>query len=146
MRPADLVLLAIDAAEHPLQPVQLQKALFLLEERTPKELLDVGLRYKFKAYDYGPFSADIYFDAEILEREGLISIRRPPASRYKEYSITEQGRSVAAGIRGQLNSSVGGYLAELVAFTQKLSFNQLVNSIYQLYPAMKANSVFQDRT
>src|SRR5439155_6656754 len=48
------VLLALLAAEgHSLTPVQLQKCLFLLGSRRPK---DVGRDfYHFRPYDYGPF-------------------------------------------------------------------------------------------
>ncbi len=142
MESKDLTLLAIASANSRLQPVQLQKSLFLLGEKVPENVLPKSMRYQFKAYDYGPFSADIYSHAEELEKEGLVSIVRSPQSRYKEYEITPAGLDRARSIASSDRSYISNYLAQLVAYTQSISFNQLVSSIYREFPEMKKNSVF----
>jgi uncharacterized protein YwgA len=144
MRPIDLTLIAIDAATGSLQPVQIQKALFLLGANVPETALPAHDRYSFKPYDYGPFSAEIYADAEKLEREGLIKIRRPPTSRYREYLVTEHGHDRATQLSCGMQSAVASYLRDLVRYTQSLGFNQLVASVYEQFPEMKVNSVFRD--
>lgn len=144
MRPIDSTLLAIDSAKAALEPVQLQKALFLFAAKVPAEVLSDASRYRFRPYDYGPFSAEIYSDAEILEKHGLIVISRPPYSRYKEFRITLEGRAAAETLRAQEDPSVVAYLSNLVAYTQSLGFNQLVASVYEEFPEMKVNSVFKD--
>ena len=144
MRPIDSTLLAIDSASAALQPVQLQKALFLFAAKVPVEVLPDTGRYQFRPYDYGPFSAEIYADAEALEQQGLVDISRPPASRYKEFRVTPVGRAAADALRAQEDPSVVNYLANLVAYTQSLGFNQLVASVYEEFPGMKVNSVFKD--
>ena len=139
----DLTLLAI-AAGHPtaLLPVQLQKSLFLLTDRLPREIQAFDV-YQFSPYDYGPFCAEVYMDAELLESEGLVEIIRPPASRYRMYGATDPGRVRADELLAGLPVGIGGFIREVVAFTQGLSFNELVSAIYEAYPEMRANSVFQ---
>ena len=143
MRPIDTTLLAIASAREVLQPVQLQKSLFLFAAKVPKDVLPADSRYQFKPYDYGPFSAEIYSDAETLEADGLVEIMKPPVTRYRQYSVTPQGALVAQQIRERENPSVVEYLSSLVAYTQSLGFNQLVASVYDEYPEMKVNSVFR---
>ncbi|MGH7490032.1 MAG: hypothetical protein ACREMY_31160, partial [bacterium] len=55
LQPADwlLLLLALKDAERPLDPVRLQKGLFLLAEEGG---LSGAESYRFEPYDYGPFS------------------------------------------------------------------------------------------
>lgn len=144
MRPIDSTLLAIDSARAALQPVQLQKALFLFAAKVPAEMLPGTGRYQFKPYDYGPFSAEIYSDAEALEQNGFVAISRPPSSRYKEFRVTPTGRAAAEALRAQEDPNIVTYLANLVTYTQSLGFNQLVASVYEEFPEMKVNSVFKD--
>ena len=137
-----LVIAAADSA--PLQPVQLQKALFLLGENFSRKVLGKNY-YKFSAYDYGPFSSEIYEDAEALQSENLISITRSPISRYKLYSTTEAGTEHAAQLRAALPSNAQEYVSSVVKFVQSMSFRELVLTIYKHYPKMRANSVFKGR-
>lgn len=143
MKPIDLNLLTIAYGKE-LQPVQLQKILFLLGAKTPEHALEKQACYTFSPYDYGPFCADVYFDAEKLEQQGLIRIRRPPASRYKEYSITENGSQASVDIANRLHPEVSSYLKTLVNYTKSLSFNELVSAVYKAFPEMKVNSVFKE--
>ena len=145
MVPQDWSLLVIAAPSgKQLQPVQLQKALFLLGENLSAVQLCAKPFYEFAPYDYGPFSSQVYQDADALEVQGLVHIDRPPVTRYKLYSATEEGQKRAQELRALLHPGVVKYLDTVVEFTRRLSFNQLVSAIYQAFPAMKANSVFKD--
>jgi len=144
MNAIDYTLLAIDSATSPLKPVQLQKSLFLLGAKLPQGILPDESKYIFKPYDYGPFCADIYSDAERLEREGFVEISRPPKSRYKEYAITRAGHQRAQMLKTAGQEGVIAYLQALVEYTQRLEFNQLVSSVYHEFPDMKVNSIFKD--
>lgn len=144
MRPIDSVLIAIDSARQALQPVQLQKALFLFGAKVPADVMPQDSRYHFEPYDYGPFCSEIYADAETLEQQGLVEISRPPSSRYKEYRVTPQGHAAAEIVRRQENAALVNYLGELINYTQSLGFNQLVSSVYEEFPDMRINSVFRD--
>jgi len=145
MTPRDWTLLVIAAAEgKTLQPVQLQKALFLLGKRLTPQQRQTHEFYEFTAYDYGPFDSTIYTDAESLEAEGLIAITRPPVSRYKLYQATEEGLKRAAEVRAGLQPLAVEYVAKVVQVVRALSFNDLVSAIYKAYPEMRENSVFKE--
>ncbi|WP_243325156.1 hypothetical protein [Geothrix sp. SG200] len=143
MTPRDWTLMTISSGEGPLQPVQLQKSLFIISKKFDADKLKSSSFYPFDPYDYGPFCGEVYSDAERLEFEGLITITRPPISRYRQYQITEKGRELAKSLKDRLDPEVKEYLETIVNWTQSLTFNQLVSSIYAAFPEMKANSVFQ---
>jgi hypothetical protein len=144
LRPIDWTLLTIAAAgARPLEPVQLQKAMFLVGAQLSEAKRRTRHFYTFTAYDYGPFDRQVYADAEQLEREGWVMIRRPPETRYNQYLITARGTLEAHRLELELEPQVRQYLKNVVEFVQSLSFNDLVQAIYRAFPAMKVNSVFQ---
>ncbi len=136
----DWALLAIAAADGaPLEPVQLQKALFLLGKEMPKA---VGRGYyHFTPYNYGPFDQGVYADAEVLAARGLVSIDTP--RRWAVYAATAEGLRRAAELSGQV-ADAWGYLRKVVAWARGLTFQQLVRAIYAAYPDQRANSVFRE--
>ncbi|MGH7720251.1 MAG: hypothetical protein ACREON_15585 [Gemmatimonadaceae bacterium] len=123
--------------------MQLQKTLFLLGRRLTPEQLRVSKFYEFAPYDYGPFSREVYEDAERLEREGLVQIERPPHTRFNLYAVTPAGLERAAELEEVLAPPVRDYVRSVVAWAMSLTFNQLVSEIYKAYPEMRENSVFQ---
>jgi hypothetical protein len=145
MTPKELTLLVIaEAEQRGLQPVQLQKAIFLIGQNLSGNDLKTKRFYVFSPYDFGPFCRDIYEDAESLEKEGAVTIRRPPETPFKLYYSTEVGKKRALDIKRKLSSKATDYIKRVVEFTQRLTFNQLVSSVYKAYPKMKAHSVFQE--
>jgi hypothetical protein len=125
-----------------LAPVQLQKTLFLIGRNLDVAKLTSPSFYEFRPYDYGPFSAVVYCDADELEAEGLLEIQRPPDSQYKLYLVTSLGAAKAKRLRPKLEPQALDYIDRIVPWTCSLSFNQLVSIIYEHYPEMKKNSVF----
>ena len=90
MKRADLLLKIIAAAEgQPLTPAQLQKVAFLLGMEFCEQLPDDY--YEFRKYDYGPFCAEVYHDAEQLEHEGKIAISINRRGGWQEYAATVRG-------------------------------------------------------
>lgn len=135
----DWNLLVIAAAKgKALEPVQLQKALFLLAEKLP---LPRHSRYAFRAYDYGPFCAAIYSDAEELQNEGLVVVEH--GGRYRRYYATAEGLDEAKALRQRLDQRSQSYLDEVIRFVRQLSFKELVEAIYEEFPSMRANSVYR---
>jgi hypothetical protein len=143
MNSPDWLLLVVGSATKPMQPVQLQKALFLLDRNLQPAQKGAERIYSFAPYDYGPFDSSVYSDAESMAREGLVSIQRPPGQTYKVYGVTEAGRNLADQIAQQLAPGVHEYAKAIVAWIQSLSFQQLVSAVYRDYPDMKVNSVFK---
>jgi uncharacterized protein YwgA len=144
LTPKDWTLMVIAAARgRAVEPVQLQKALFLLSRQLTPSQLRVRRFYDFAPYDYGPFSREVYDDAEQLEREGLIHVERPPQARFNLYAATEAGLERAAQLNAQLSAPVRVHLRSVVDWATSLTFTELVSAIYTAYPDMKENSVFQ---
>lgn len=139
---SDWLLLALRESTNGLTPIQLQKVLFLLGERRRNA---VGAKfYAFEAYNYGPFSREIYADAEKLAAEGLLVIGESAGRRLRRYCLTVTGADRAAEL-SQLAASNGvAYLAQVVVWVESLSFSALVRAVYDAYPEMRKNSVFQD--
>ena len=136
----DWTLLAISFNDgEPMQPVQLQKTLFLLGKRCRA---DVGPKfYKFRPYNYGPFSSEVYQDAEELAAEGFVRIER---GQWSEYSATEAGLRRARQIRKKAPKTAVSFLEQAVDWARQLSFQELVSAIYEEFPEQRKHSVFQE--
>lgn len=143
MNREDWTLLALSAAQgEPLTPVQLQKSLFLLGMRSPEPL--PADFYDFEPYNYGPFDIRIYKDAEELERRGFVRIdREAPGRTWALYQATAAGLDEATRIRASAPQRALKYLDEVVAWTRKLTFRQLVSAVYDAYPEQRVNSIFR---
>jgi len=142
MNRTDWTLLAICAANGKgLSPVQLQKALFLLG----RELTDaVGSGYyDFRPYHYGPFDRQVYADAEGLAAAGEVAIARREGENWNRYLATAEGCARAEGVKHGAPSEAVDYLNRVVQWALRQSFQQLVRAVYDKYPEMRANSVFQ---
>ncbi len=141
MRREDWTLVAIDnAGTRGLTPVQIQKVLFLLGKEIPTAVSDSF--YLFIPHNYGPFSKQVYSDAERLAVNGLVAIERPIGG-YQEYRITAAGANVARALVAQADPRAITYLRNVVSWAQNQTFSGLIRAIYNKYPEFRANSVFQ---
>ena len=139
MNRTDLLLKIITAANgYPLTPAQLQKVAFRLRMECSEYMPDNF--YAFRKYDYGPFSADIYRDAEQLEREGKITISVNPRGGWREYAATMSGMMTEMG---DISEEVSSYIVDKVGWARSRTFQELVREVYKMYPAYRENSVFQ---
>lgn len=121
-------------------PVQVQKLFFLIDEKIPQ--LVGGRYFDFIAYHFGPFDKQIYVALEKLSSEGYIEIEG--ASKNRMYRLTNLGKEKGGENYKTLPSNVRDYIAKLSDFVRRLSFTELVSTIYKVYPDMKKNSVFQE--
>lgn len=145
MQRQDWTLLVLCAAHgEPMSPIQLQKALFYLGM---KRAAEVGSEYYvFVPYNYGPFAQPVYADAELLETAGLVSIRQRPGQRWNEYMATPDGMAREAQLRAEAPPEALAYLDEVVPWVRRLTFEELVSTVYSEYPSMRENSVFRGST
>ncbi|HMF13229.1 MAG TPA: hypothetical protein VKE94_13020 [Gemmataceae bacterium] len=135
----NLLVLAAASGER-LQPVHLQKILFLLGENCPRTT--GSSYYRFAPYHYGAFDADVYRDAERLESQGLALMWRVPGG-WKEYAVSPAGLTRARELEARLSPAVRRYVQQLVNWARGLSFGDLVSAVYKAYPWTKANSIFR---
>jgi hypothetical protein len=125
-----------------LTAVQLQKALFVLGRRDPKV---AGRRfYHFQPYNYGPFDIEVYNDAEWLGLRGLIFVDGSRGHSLRTYHLSDNGERCAKSLAEQASASSLRYLRSLTEWVRSLSFAELVRAIYDAFPDMRQNSVFQD--
>lgn len=139
----ELTLLAIGlAGGQPLTPVQLQKAVFLLQELLPGSVKpDAG--YAFVPHNYGPFCAGVYDDARELSEEAFVTVQQVPGQRFSSYTATAAGLTQANMIAAQLPAESSAYARRVVDWVRAQSFRGLVSAIYERWPQYKVNSVFQ---
>ncbi len=147
MTPADwlLLLVALDAPPAGLEPVRVQKALFLLarEGGLPRRE-----RYWFLPYNYGPMSPRIYRDVDALARRGLLERVPVPGYAWGRVRATHEGRRraeelVAAAGERERRTLVS--LARIRGLVTSLGFAELLETIYERHPDYAVNSVFRRR-
>jgi hypothetical protein len=139
------LLLAILAAAkgRPYSPVQIQKAVFLITRNLPN-LVTEGDRFEFVPYDYGPFDSDVYLEAEELQRTGAATIASSGSGRWNVYSATDEGAKRGSEVLSRLAPQSRQYVENVSNWIRSQSFGSLVRSIYEAYPEMRQNSIFQD--
>lgn len=120
-----------------LDPVRIQKGMFLLSQRGPAR----GL-YTFRAYDWGPFSSAIYTDLETLTRQGYLDEQRVAGRTWSTYRVTPAGHELASGMAFQIGDDRVRWLRSAREFLTTRSFAQLLRDIYAEYPGFAVNSRF----
>ncbi len=121
-----------------LDPIRIQKGLFLLSMRGPAR--DV---YSFRPHYWGPFSSEIYRDLSLLEAQGLVQTEYPVGQTWALYRTTSQGEARAAELAGRLDHRFVDWLADDRGFVTKHSFVQLLKEIYAAYPEYAEKSLLQ---
>lgn len=141
MEKQELLLAALSAGgSSEYTPVQVQKLIFLIERNIGEEL--GGTRFEFKPYDYGPFDSSIYEMLRDLETQGL-AVASATSRGWKKYQLTSTGVATGTMLLSQLPERAAEYVRSVSDFVRRMSFAQLVSSIYKAYPEMKVNSVFR---
>ena len=132
------ILLAIvaTAGAQGLTRVYVQKIAFLVSEEFKGKLSDDF--YEFDKFHYGPFSREVYLDAEMLNDLGCISIKYGADRRDDKYTIEENCYVDDINLPVDLSE----YIVETVDWVMDMSFDELVRAIYLLYPEYRANSRF----
>jgi len=132
------ILLAIIAAagERNFSRVYVQKVVFLVSEEYKGKLPEDF--YEFDKYHYGPFSSEVYRDAEMLNDLGCISIKYGADRRDDLYMIEQD--CYLDDIK--LPADLKRYIADTVDWVIDMSFAELVRAIYLLFPEYRENSRF----
>lgn len=121
-----------------LAPVQVQKMFFILDEEVLKSPC-----FDFKPYDYGPFDPAVYQTIEGLADKGLAKTDFAGKYQYRTYALTSDGLESGREQFELLPDWVQEFIADLVDWIKPLSFGEIVAYIYEHYPTMRVNSVFQ---
>jgi uncharacterized protein len=133
-----LLFLAGNGHEEPLDPIRIQKGMFLLSMRGPQRDL-----YTFKPYDWGPFSSDIYHDLDVLEDAGLVLSEAAPGRTWRLYRTSIEGTRLAREFADGMGEANVRWLLDTRRFVTERSFLRLLQDIYAAYPEYAANSKLQ---
>ena len=128
-----MIAIVAAAGEKGLNPVQLQKSVFLVGEKFEGSLPDDF--YQFKPHDYGPFAVDVYRDIEACCNERSVDVRADADNR-PNYLVGEQKK-------GALPDRLLLGIRRIVAWVTSMSFNELIRAIYYRYPEQQENSKFR---
>ncbi len=143
---------------------RLEKLLYLADKETEVSAAVLDERLVFKAYDYGPFSKEVYEAAEILEEAGLVREERQVSGQSVDsleavevtgavesdeyvtrcFVLTDQGRAVAR-LLGEQHPSVVSALSGIKDRYASRPLASLIQYVYRAYPESAVNSKIRDR-
>jgi uncharacterized protein len=142
MNRRDLLLGILASAEgRSFTPVQIQKAVFLVCRNVPS-LIDSGPLFNFRPYDYGPFDATVYAEADALCAAGDAVIIAS-GNGWNVYAASDDGVAHGRIILQSVDPHIRDYIRNISAWVRAQSFSGLVNAIYDAYPEMRINSIFR---
>jgi DNA-binding PadR family transcriptional regulator len=136
-----LLFIALDGAPHGLDPIRLQKGMFLFamdEESDPGEV------YSFVPYNYGPMSAQIYRDLELLAEQGLVEAKPVHGQSWARYTATEDGLVAARDLlRKEPSEAAARRLYAIKTDVSSRSYKEVLEDVYDRFPEYAAKSVFR---
>jgi len=124
-----------------LQPVQLQKTVFLLD-RLGLPQADNQLTYNFEPYHYGPFDRQVYADLNSATDDGLVERIQSDAYPGHDFLLTPSGIERAEAALNSLPTEQREMLREVVRWVTSMSFRELLGAIYKRFPQFRENSIF----
>lgn len=136
-----LLFVALDGAPRGLDPVRLQKGMFLDAQESGA---GPGEKYTFVPYNYGPMSAQIYSDLERLVAEDLVVEKPVEGQSWSRYVPTEKGLEAGRELLAQEAS--GGVAKDLHRIKKEVAsktFKALLEDVYERYPNYASKSVFR---
>jgi uncharacterized protein len=141
-----MLFIAFEGAPNGLDPVRLQKGMFLFERETdvpPQE------KYRFRAYNYGPMSKAIYDDLDGLVAHGLVEkvpVEGQSWGRYRPTKVgIEQGAALLDAALAQ-HPDATQHLFRTKAAVADVSFDDLLTDVYERYPEYAEKSIFRRRS
>ncbi len=137
-----LAFLGADGGEK-LDPIRIQKGLFILAMETPQDWLPSEARYEFEPYNYGPYSSAIYRDLDELERRGYVETTSVAGRSWDYYALTPEGIKAAETVSRGMDSRALQYFQRIRDFVGMVSFRKLLTAVYERYPKYAVNSVFK---
>ena len=132
--------LASNAGElYPLDRIRVQKAMFLLARRGSPGWREL---YRYKPYNWGPYSSQLAADMDSLVRQGLVEVEEVGGSRYPRYRTTAEGEARAATVWPALQGPERDFVRSVRSYVTGRSFTQLLREVYAEYPEFATASYF----
>ena len=136
-----LLFLALDGAPEGLDPIRIQKGMFLFAQEGVSTGED---RYQFVPYNYGPMSTQIYKDLERMEDEGLVEAIPVQGQSWARYIATESGLVKARELlKREPSEEAERRLHAIKQDVSSKTFSALLDDVYDRYPEYAAKSIFR---
>lgn len=136
-----LLFLALDGAPDGLDPIRIQKGMFLFAQ---DEAAKAEESYRFVPYNYGPMSKRIYKDLELLESNGHIEAIPVEGQSWARYVATEDGLTEARKLLSQEPSEAPARrLHEIKQEVASKTFSAILDDVYDRYPEYAEKSIFR---
>jgi uncharacterized protein len=138
-----LVLAALKGPAEGLDPIRLQKGMFLFAQEGEAPEVE---RYDFEPYNYGPMSRELYRDLDHLVDEGLLEATAVSGQTWQRYRATDAGRERAQRLFDEADPATVESARRLYDIKRSIvdkGFAGLLNDVYDRYPAYAARSVFR---
>lgn len=144
MAPLDWLLLfvAYDGAPEGLDPVRVQKGMFLFAKEggvPDKE------QYTFEPYNYGPMSKAIYRDLDRLVSDDFLEAHEVRGQTWSRYTPSNRGIEQAHKLIHSLDPVPGRKLYAIKQQVASQTFEELLEDVYEAYPDYAEKSVFRRR-
>lgn len=137
-----LLLIAFKGPPSGLDPVRLQKGMFLfaMEGGVPP-----SEQYDFEPYNYGPMSRELYRDLDDLAADGLLRAVEVSGHSWQRYLSTPEGNERARALLDEDEAPLDSAqkLYEIKRSIVDKNFAKLLNDVYDRYPTFASRSVFR---
>jgi uncharacterized protein YwgA len=139
-----MLFIAFEGAPRGLDPVRLQKGMFLFREEAPG--VPGRETYTFRPYNYGPMSKAIYDDLDTLVAQGLV--KREPVEGQSWFRYKPTGKGITQGEKllarvARTNLAAAKHLFGIKQSVASMTFGALLEDVYDRYPDFAANSIFR---
>lgn len=125
--------------QYPFDRIRIQKAMFLLTQRGSSGWREL---YRYKPYNWGPYSSQLASDMDSMVREGLVEIEEVSSSRHPKYRTTAAGEARAAIAWSALQHAERDFVRSVRSYVTGRSFTQLLREVYAEYPEFATASYF----
>lgn len=139
---------------------RLDKLMFLLEKETSlKKYIETN--FIFDAYNFGPYSSELFDSVQALVNAGFIEIKRSESEEYLDeadryqieqqleengespkttaiYSLTPEGRTIASALFQSLSKTEQEELVSIKRTFNSINLKRLLHYVYQKYPGSES--------
>ncbi len=135
MEKKDFVLKVLSIIDMPLTPIQIQKMFFLLEKRLGKE----AAFFNFEPYMYGPYDRNLNDIVNEMVKNNEIDV-----SNINGVNNYQVNKNLNHFNNNFFDEKKAQFIQNLASFIKQKTFKELCFSIYEEFPEMKVNSVFNN--
>ena len=126
-----LLFLGADPGPYPVDQVRTMKAMFLIDQKLSAARMP---RYRWEAFDYGPFNSNVYRDLDSLQIDELVDVTRVLGSNRRLYTLSERGRRAFEERVAQTPASEMQWIQEVKTRVSSTSYEDLLRGILREFP------------